>query len=223
MGEHIEYDMRTREGLVVGDGSIFVNLPPKPDANARSVERTPGAISLGSDGTTRFRWKRRMAIERQYDDVFRMRMESGVELLHAGARPDDTLSMSCDTLEAIVKRPLRDATTTPATATPATTTSTTATPDSARAADGVDLGGPAELLGVKGSGRVIIRTPEQDIECGTFDYSVVTGIATLTAEEGRAVVIAVKGQPSPIRAQQVVWDLRSGRLQVSKASGVMGR
>jgi hypothetical protein len=36
-------------------------------------------------------------------------------------------------------------------------------------------------------------------------------------------VIAVKGQPSPIRAQQVVWDLRSGRLQVSKASGVMGR
>jgi len=216
MGEHIEYDMRTREGLVVGDGSIFVNLPPAKQGAAESRERTPGQITLGSEGTTRFRWKRRMAIERQYDDVFRITMDSGIEVLHAGARPDDTLSMACDTLEAIVKRPLEKA---------------DAGGDAKDAKDaggsgragGVDLGGPAELLGVKGTGRVLIRTPEQDVECGSFDYSVVTGVATLTAEEGRSVVIAVKGQPSPIRAQQVVWDLRSGRLQVVKASGTAGR
>jgi hypothetical protein len=209
MGEHIEYDMRTREGLVVGDGSIFVNLPPAK-AGPEGRERTPGQITLGSEGTTRFRWKRRMAIERQYDDVFRITMDSGIEVLHAGARPDDTLSMSCDTLEAIVKRPLEKA---------------DAGADAKKSTEpgGVDLGGPAELLGVKGTGRVQIRTPEQDVECGSFDYSVVTGVATLTAEEGRSVVIAVKGQPSPIRAQQVVWDLRSGRLQVVKASGTAGR
>jgi hypothetical protein len=171
----------------------------------------PGAITFGQDGTTRFRWKRRMALERQYDDVFKITMDNGVEVLHAGTRADDTLSMRCDVLEATVKRPLE--------------------PDAGGGAAGaatkddrgVDLGGPAELLGIKGTGGVFIRTPDQDVECGSFDYSVTTGVATLTAEEGRTVTIAVKGQPAPIRAQQVIWDLRNGRIQVLKASGTAGR
>ncbi|MEY3142505.1 MAG: hypothetical protein RLY21_998 [Planctomycetota bacterium] len=210
-GEHIEYDMRTREGLVVGDGGILVNMPPTAESRAADKDRAPGAITLGRDGTTRFRWKRRMALERQYDDVFKITMENGVEVLHAGARADDTLSMRCDVIEATVRRPL-DA---------------NAKPGEAPAKDagdrGVDLGGPAELLGVKGTGGVFIRTPDQDVECGSFDYSVTTGIATLTAAEGRTVTIAVKGQPAPIRAQQVIWDLRNGRLQVLKASGTAGQ
>jgi hypothetical protein len=37
------------------------------------------------------------------------------------------------------------------------------------------------------------------------------------------VTIAVQGQPAPIRAQQVIWDLRNGRLQVLKASGTAGQ
>ena len=210
-GEHIEYDMRTREGLVVGDGGILVNMPPTEASKAAEKTRAPGAITFGQDGTTRFRWKRRMALERQYDDVFRITMDNGVEVLHAGTRADDTLSMRCDVLEATVKRPLE--------------------PDAGGGAAGaatkdergVDLGGPAELLGIKGTGGVFIRTPDQDVECGSFDYSVTTGVATLTAEEGRTVTIAVKGQPAPIRAQQVVWDLRNGRIQVLKASGTAGR
>ena len=56
------------------------------------------------------------------------------------------------------------------------------------------------------------------VVCGTTGES-----ATLTAEEGRTVTIAVKGQPAPIRAQQVIWDLRNGRIQVLKASGTAGR
>ena len=169
---------------------------------------------LRGDGTTRVRWKRRMALERQYDDVFKITMDNGVEVLHAGARADDTLSMRCDVLEATVKRPLD-----------AGAKGEGSEKGSEKGADerGVDLGGPAELLGVKGTGGVFIRTPEQDVECGSFDYSVTTGIATLTAEEGRTVTIAVKGQPAPIRAQQVIWDLRNGRIQVLKASGTAGR
>ena len=202
--------MGSREGLVVGDGGILVNLPPKTraaaDAGRGAASPVPGAISLGGDGTTRFRWKRRMELKRAYDDVFTIRMESGVELLHAGLRPDDTLAMTCDTLETTVRRPLAEG----------------AAPD-ARDARGADLGGPAELLGVVATGGVFVRTPEQDIRCGSFDYSVTTGIATLTAAEGGSVEIAVKGQATPIRAQKVVWDLRSGRLQVLKASGTAGR
>jgi hypothetical protein len=214
-GEHVEYDMRTREGLVVGDGAILVNIPRAADTKVidpseAAKARTPGGIALGADGTTRFRWKERMALEKQYDDVFRILMEKDVELLHAGLRADDSLSMRCDVLEAIVKRPDESK-------------KSNAGGTDAKNDGGVDLGGPAEMLGVKGRGRVFIRTPEQDIECGEFDYSVTTGVATLTAEEGRSVTIAIKGQPAPIRAQQVVWDLRNGRIQVTKMNATGGR
>ncbi len=214
-GEHVEYDMRTREGLVVGDGAILVNIPRAADTKVidpseAAKARTPGGIALGADGTTRFRWKERMALEKQYDDVFRILMEKDVELLHAGLRADDSLSMRCDVLEAIVKRPDESK-------------KSNAAGTDAKSEGGVDLGGPAEMLGVKGRGRVFIRTPEQDIECGEFDYSVTTGVATLTAEEGRSVTIAIKGQPAPIRAQQVVWDLRNGRIQVTKMNATGGR
>lgn len=215
-GEHVEYDMKTREGLVVGDGAILVNIPRAVDAKAidpssAAKDRAPGGIALGADGTTRFRWKERMALEKQYDDVFRILMEKDVELLHAGLRADDSLSMRCDVLEAIVKRPDESK------------KSSASGSGTEKSEGGVDLGGPAEMLGVKGRGRVFIRTPEQDVECGEFDYSVTTGVATLTAEEGRSVTIAIKGQPAPIRAQQVVWDLRNGRIQVTKMNATGGR
>ncbi len=215
-GEHVEYDMKTREGLVVGDGAILVNIPRAVDAkaidpSAAAKDRAPGGIALGADGTTRFRWKERMALEKQYDDVFRILMEKDVELLHAGLRADDSLSMRCDVLEAIVKRPDESK------------KSSVGGSGIEKSEGGVDLGGPAEMLGVKGRGRVFIRTPEQDVECGEFDYSVTTGVATLTAEEGRSVTIAIKGQPAPIRAQQVVWDLRNGRIQVTKMNATGGR
>jgi hypothetical protein len=220
-GEHIEYDIRTREGIVVGNGAILVNMPKVKNAlNAAPAKvRPPGAIALGLDGTTRFRWSNRMAIERQYDDVFKISMASEVETLHAGLRADDSMSMRCDSLEVMVKRP--DDSKTPLSTIPAKADGTS---DEAKdTTRGIDLGGPAEVLGVKGMGRVFIRTPEQDIECGEFDYSAVTGIAMLTASEGRTVTIALKGQPTPIRAEKVIWDLRNGRLEVVKMAATGSR
>jgi hypothetical protein len=220
-GEHIEYDIRTREGIVVGNGAILVNMPKVKNApNAAPAKvRPPGAIALGLDGTTRFRWSNRMAIERQYDDVFKISMASEVETLHAGLRADDSMSMRCDSLEVMVKRP--DDSKTPLSTIPAKADGTS---DEAKdTTRGIDLGGPAEVLGVKGMGRVFIRTPEQDIECGEFDYSAVTGIAMLTASAGRTVTIALKGQPTPIRAEKVIWDLRNGRLEVVKMAATGSR
>jgi hypothetical protein len=52
-GEHVEYDMRTREGLVVGDGAILVNIPRAADTKVidpseAAKARTPGGIALGT-------------------------------------------------------------------------------------------------------------------------------------------------------------------------------
>jgi len=208
-GEHIEYDMKTREGIVVGDGGLLVNLPPdakkaaaaaaKPAAQARGA-----SIDLGAEGATRFTWKQEMALKHVVDDRYSVRMNDGVEMLHAGAREQDKMSMRCDTVEAQMRRPDE------------------AKGGSTAAAAGVDLGGSAQLLGVKGSGNVFIRTDAQDLECGEFSYSVDTGVATLSAAQGRSVTVAFRDQATPLQAQEILWDLRNGRIEITKPT-VNGR
>lgn len=138
-----------------------------------------------------------MAIERVIDDRYRIRMDDGVELLHAGAREADRMSMRCSAIEATVRRPEADG--------------------------GADLGGPAELLGVRGTGDVFIRTPAQDLECGEFDYSVQTGIAMLRGREGRPVTVVLANSPTPLQAQEIAWDLREGRIEIKKPLVTGGR
>jgi hypothetical protein len=221
-GEHIEYDMITREGLVVGDGGLLVNIPfdaeaaKNEDAKAARIAssssvRAATPIALGAEGTTRFTWKQRMALERIVDDRYLVRMNEQVELLHAGPREADKLSMRCDNLEANVRRPEGGK----------MNAAKSARADGGDA--GVDLGGPAELLGVKGTGNVFIRTPAQDLECGEFDYSVLSGIATLRAAQGRAVTVVFANTPTPLQAQEIEWDLRLGRLEIKKPLLTGGR
>jgi len=196
-GEHIEYDLRTREGLVVGNGALLVHAPAEGDAAGKAAPaRGATPIALGAEGTTRFNWKQRMALEHVVDDRFTVRMDDGVEILHAGLREKDEMTMRCDSVEALVKRPDES--------------------KSTGAESGVDLGGSAELLGVKGSGNVFIRTPTQDLECGEFDYSVSSGLATLKAAPGRAVTVMFANKPTPLQAQEIEWDLRAGRLEIRK-------
>ena len=224
-GEHIEYDMITREGLVVGDGGLLVNMPfdaeaaKNEDAKAARIAssssvRAATPIALGAEGTTRFTWKQRMALERIVDDRYLVRMNEQVELLHAGPREADKLSMRCDNLEANVRRPEGGKMN-------AANAAKSARADGGDA--GVDLGGPAELLGVKGTGNVFIRTPAQDLECGEFDYSVLSGIATLRAAQGRAVTVVFANTPTPLQAQEIEWDLRLGRLEIKKPLLTGGR
>ncbi len=209
-GEHIEYDLRTREGLVVGDGTLLVNIPARAnEPSAKPIELPASGVALGTDGTTRFRWAKRMELRHQFDDRFIVTMDDGVEVLHAGTRADDTLSLRAAVLEAVMDRPQ---------VAQMAATSGDETPE-----QGVDLGGPAQLLSIKATGQVFVRTPQYDVECEEFDYSIDTGVARLRAREGRMVTILTQESPTPIRAESVVWDLRNGRLTVQRASGAAAR
>ena len=88
---------------------------------------------------------------------------------------------------------------------------------------GIELGGPAEIVRIRGKGRVFIRTPEHDVECEEFDYNVDTGIAMLRAAPGRVVTVQTKSATTPIRAERVLWDLRSGRLRILGGEGGITR
>ena len=72
---------------------------------------------------------------------------------------------------------------------------------------------------MRGLGRVFVRAPEADVECEEFDYDVPTQIARLNAREGRLVTVLQRGAATPVKAANVVWDLRTGKITIQSASG----
>jgi lipopolysaccharide export system protein LptA len=237
-GDHVEYTVASREALVDGPGGLLVHDPvassPKAERGAAST------AGFGIDGTSRFRWARRMTMNREVDDRYLVIMERDVEVLHAGIDPADTLSMTADRFEVTIERPqdraeadleTPDGDSPVADAEPSKVAE--GTPDEIKKDDqtqkkevmaaGVELGGPAELVRVRGIGRVFVRTPDHDIECQEFDYNVDTQIAMLRASPGRVVTVQSKGAATPIRAERVQWDLRTGRIRILGGEGGIAR
>jgi hypothetical protein len=200
-GGHVEYEPATREALVDGSGSLLVH-DPTPDEEVEGVPGGPIGL-FGVDGTSRFKWAKRMEMRRTVAERFLIVMEEEVEVLHAGLKEADTFSLTGDRLEITVDRAREDA----------------------KGADptGVDLGGPARLLRVRGIGRVFVRSPDQDVECHEFDYNVETQIAMLRAREGRVVTIQPRNAATPIRAELVQWDLGTGRMRILKGEGAVSQ
>ena len=159
----------SREALVDGAGGLLVH---DPESSTAPEDRGPASTAgFGIDGTSRFRWARRMTMNREVDDRYLVIMEREVEVLHAGIDPDDTLSLTADRLEVTLERP-EEAGRSEAKARrlgwrrrPGSGGRTPDQESQRSMAAGVELGGPADLVRVRGIGRVFVRTPEHDIEC----------------------------------------------------------
>ena len=132
-GDFVEYQVETGEAARRRAGRPS---GPRPDARNRAA-RTPtrAEAGFGVDGTSRFRWEKRMTMTRQIEDRYLVVMEQGVEVLHAGLDQADTMTLTGNRLEVTLDRPDGAA------AKPA--------PDTGA----VELGGPAEVLRVRGLAR----------------------------------------------------------------------
>ena len=215
-GDHVEYEPLTREALVKGPGSLLVHDPRAQDAPAEEADSDGPVGVFGVDGTSRFKWKESMAMRREVDERYLITMKEDVEVLHAGLQENDTFSMTGDELQITVERPDQD---------PEEGQSDTklAAEKEDQGLNSVDLGGPANMLRVRGIGHVFVRTPEQDVDCEEFDYNVETQIAMLKARPGRVVTIQPKNSATPIRAALVQWDLRTGRMRILSGEGGIAR
>ena len=219
-GARVEYLVASREALVEGAGGLLVH---DPESSTAPEDRGPASTAgFGIDGTSRFRWARRMTMNREIDDRYLVVMEREVEVLHAGLQPEDMLSLTADRLEVTIERP-DDAK--PARSKEQATEQNPKQEPKQELLDssGVELGGPADLVRVRGIGRVFVRTPEHDVECSEFDYNVDTQIAMLRADPGRVVTVQSKGVATPIRAERVQWDLRTGRIRILGGEGAISR
>ena len=203
-GDDIVYDAKTGDAEIKGPGTLLINRLP---ADGETGAPGDSSLGLGGDGTSRFSWVTGMTMTHQVADRFKITMTGDVEVLHAGILPEDTMTMRADSLDIIVDRPL--------------------TTDEARvtnaSADSLDLGGQATILRVTSNGRVFVRTPDQDIKTDLFDYDVTNGIARLSARKGGLVTLVSRQSPTPVRASEMTWDMRSGRIQITGAQGGAGR
>lgn len=105
-----------------------------------------------------------MNLKRLVDEKFLMTMDQSVELVRAGPKKSDTLTLTCDRLEATLERRIENADAPKVGTQPA-----------------FNLGGSSEVQRVRGIGRCFIRTADYDVECEEFDYNVVTQIAEMRA------------------------------------------
>ena len=198
--EDVTHDLATGEAEVPTAGTLLVF-----DRDDEGAKAAPPSLFDGR-GTTRFKWANRLDMRRAgLDGRYRIDLEGTVEMLHAGLRPQDTLTLTADRLQATVDRVEEGA--------------QARQPGDAAAAD---LGGPVRLVRVEGLGRVFVRTPDVDVECDTFDYDLKTRIAQMAARPGRMITVlqkGPKGQPVPMRAESAQWDMESGRIRIVGASG----
>ena len=196
MSSEVIHNVITGESNVPTAGTLLIF-----DRDDEGAKPAPPSL-FDARGSTRFRWDNSLVMNRDGETRYRITLDGGVELIHAGLRAQDTLTLTADQLENTVER---------LEAAPMKAEATEATP--------VDFGAPVKLLRIRALGRVFVRTPDVDVECDAFDYDLRTKVATLTARPGRAISVMQKGKGSPIKAEAAVWDLDNGRVRVTNAAG----
>ena len=196
MSSELIHNVISGESNVPTAGTLLVF-----DRDDEGAKPAPPSL-FDARGSTRFSWDTSLVMNRDGKTRYRITLDGGVELIHAGLRPQDTLTLTADQLENTVER---------LEAAPVKAEATEATP--------VDFGAPVKLLRIRALGRVFVRTPDVDVECDAFDYDLRTKVATLTARAGRTITVMQKGKGSPIKAEAAVWDLDNGRVRVTNAAG----
>jgi hypothetical protein len=199
---NISYNGQDGSAFVDGAGSLLVFDPPPPtepeNADAKKSPFTP-------HGTTRFTWKRSLAMAPRPDGTSRLTLEREVVMDHLGNSTTATGTLTADRMMATVRA------------------AAGAKPAAAAGDMGVSLGGPAELTKVEADGRVVVRTSDMDIEAGEFELDVPSQIGIARAEQGRLVTLIQRGTANPVRAHAFRWDMVKGTVSVEGARGGIGR
>jgi len=178
-GNHIEFDALTREALVVGDGELVLRDLRTPDKNAHQS-------ALAGRGTTRFTWDNKLTTTNITDVLYRIAMSGNVEMVHQGL--DSGIGMlTSDSMIAFASDP---------------------NPDLSNE-DGIsELTFRAmDLQQINSVGNVYVATTTRKVDCDAFNYNLLTGIAELTALEGRSVAIVTQGTSYPVRATSITWNM----------------
>jgi hypothetical protein len=201
-GPYIEYDDQTFEAKVNGEGALLVR-DERPQAPAEN-EADAHSRSFDAKGTTQFKWTDHLHMTRIDGPLYQIQMIGDVSAIHESL--DKSRSwMRGQQLVAVVER-----------------TATAAAVEPKREA-AFDLGGAMELRKITGAGGIVINTPAREITTDSIDYDYPTGVAALIANQGNTVFVKTTGNPHPIRAQSMSWNLREDKITVTNLRGTAPR
>lgn len=187
-GRHIQFDQRTLDAIVTGDGELLIR-----DEWDDGTENTAAPGGFAARGTTLFRWSDILTLTQTVTDRFEIVMKGDVTCLHQ-ALDGRQSALTGQQLQALVER------------------------DEAAAPrehdQGLQFGGAMKARRISGRGGLAVRTPERDVACDEFDYNLVTGLAELRAAPGRMVSILSDGAAEPVRHERVIWDMNRDTITV---------
>ncbi len=199
-GRHIDYDQRTLEALIVGDGELLIRDERVDDADE---EAAAGEMATGK-GTSHFTWTKQLHMTRVFEGRFEIEMMGEAVCRHQGIA-GRMFMISGETLAATVER-----------AEEAYGSERTAL------SGAVDLGGSMELKRLYGKGGITIRTlhaPRRDVTCHEFDYNLVTGLAELSSYPGGRVSSLTGESGRPLRAEHILWNMNTDTITITRAAG----
>ena len=176
-GNHIEYETSTSELLAVGNGELVIRDNRKP-------LNTTHQSSLAGRGTTQFTWDGNLRTTRISDELYRIKMTEDVQMLHKGL--DGLIGMlTANKINALSRN----------------TTANDTKDTSTVAMRGMDV------QEIQASDNVYVSTTTRRVDCDLFDYNLQTGLAKLSATDGKTVAIVTEGTPYPVRATSIVWNM----------------
>jgi len=210
-GRHLVYDDLTGAARVIGDGELIIRdeWTGGDDPGGR-----PGpAASFGGKGTTAFTWQRALDLTPTGGDLVEITMTGSVGGRHLGL-DGATATISGEKLVAVARRNLdrRDQ----------RRESAAGTGD--RRPVGLELGGDLTLRRLRGEGAMRIATRDRLVDCDLLVYDVQRNVAELSARPGRTVSVLREGEPFPLKAEAVVWNMdpRIDTITVRRGSGGAG-
>lgn len=212
-GQLVEYDDRTGEALVVGDGRLLVRdeRPTEPTGASGGLDAPSAAdrdTAFGRKGTTLFKWQQKLHMTRSVDQLYDILIHGDVSVQHKGLG-GETATLTCGELQVEL---LREPT--------ATSDESSAQPASAAA---FDLGGSADLRYLRAEKAVYIRTPTRDVDCGRFVLNYKTQIAELAAAPGGTVSILQRETGMTQQVEQAVWNLATDVITIERGASTIGR
>ncbi len=206
-GQHIDYDQRTFEATVIGDGELLIRDERAKDASEAAQE----SDAFSGKGTTFFSWDRQLHLTQVVDNQFNVEMEGNVRCVHNGLDERSTI-VTGNRIEAVVKR----------------LTGTDTTMDATAADGALDFGGSMEARRIYGEGGVRIVTwlrgnKQRDVVCDVFDYNLITGLAAVSANPGRKIYIQTAGSTGSMSATHILWNMPRDTITISRGSGFGAR
>ena len=179
-GNHIEYETESSELVAVGNGVLLIR-------DNRQPLQTTHQSSLAGRGITKFTWDGHLRTVQITKELYRINMTDNVQMLHKGL--DGTVGMlTSNTMKALSRN-----------------SSVTDESD----ASSVSMRG-MDVQEIQAEGNVYVSTTTRRVDCDLFDYNLDTGLAKLSALQGRTVAIVTEGTPYPVRASSILWNMDPG-------------